>query len=351
MKLKLLLCLVLVLSGVVISATIASAQNPPDQTYPSLEARVIQAHVVFRGRITLVSNSVFQADVPNIHYSREGIFTNKPVEKYELHNYTFTLTVDEVLKGEIPRKPLEFTLNYVRKWEVLEKWADERASFLWFLTDSEKSYGTNLFLGLNPPNNILLVPTLPARKDYRAFGLYNGFPHGYVYDKDMTLLTNGDDIFARAQAFAKKRMDTAKFHSIYLPEFSSSDHSYFNAYLSVPVEPALEITAKHLIAAPGDFLTETNKPDLVSQWRADLRADGVDALQYFKSAKNIKLLKSLLDSPDFWTKKDWSVKYPDVATIKKYPVRSKAYEVLKGWGIDVPKPVMEEIIHVTQTKL
>jgi hypothetical protein len=348
MKPKLLLCLALVLSGVIISATIASAQNPPYQTYPSLEARIIQARAVFRGRIISVSDLIIHTNRPNLHYSQAGVITNKPVE-YDFHHYTFTLTVDEVLKGNIPRKPLEFTVNIGGKWEELQKWADERASFLWFVKGSEKTIGEDLCNGLNPPNNIYLGPTLPGRKDEHRSN--TGFPHAYDYDMDMTLLTNGDDIFARAQAFTKKRMNTAKFHSIYLPEFSSSDHSYFNAYLSVPVEPALEITARHLIATPGDFITKTDKPDLVPQWRADLRADGVDALQYFKSAKNIKLLKSLLDSPDFWTKTDWSVKYPDVATIKKYPVRSKAYEVLKGWGIDVPKPVMEEIIHVTQTKL
>ena len=126
----------------------------------------------------------------------------------------------------------------------------------------------------------------------------------------------------------------------------------------VPVEPSLEKTAKHLIAAREDFISSAdiesskrrNEPNPVPQWRADLRADGVDALQYFKSAENIKLLKSLLDSPDFWMKKDWSVEYPDTATNKIYSVRSKAYEVLTGWGVDVPKPVTEEIIRVTQTK-
>jgi hypothetical protein len=339
------------LRGIILSATIANAQNPPDQTYPSLEARIIQARAVFRGRIIKVSDSVIHTNRPNLHYGQEGVITNKPVE-YDIHNYTFTLTVDEVLKGNIPRKPLEFTLNYVSKWEELEKWADERASFLWFLTDSEKAYGTNLFLALNPPNSILLVPTLPARKDYRAF---SGFPHENDYAMDMTLLTNGDDIFARAQAFTKKRRDTRQFHSIYLPESSSSDHSYFSAYLSVPVEPSLEKTAKHLIAAPEDFISSAdiergksrNEPNPVPRWRADLRADGVDALQYFKSAENIKLLKSLLDAPDCWMINNWSTKYLDTKT---YPVRKNAYEVLKGWGVEVPKPITEEIIHATQTK-
>jgi hypothetical protein len=128
------------LSGIIISATIASAQNPPDQTYPSLEARIIQARAVFRGRIINISDSVIHTNRPNLHHAQEGVITNKPVA-YDIHNYTFTLTVDEVLKGDIPRKPLEFTLNYVSKWEELEKWADARASFLWFLTDSENHTG------------------------------------------------------------------------------------------------------------------------------------------------------------------------------------------------------------------
>ena len=336
MKPKLLLCLALVLSGGMF-ASIAKAQPGGGYTYTSLEARIIQARVIFRGTITSVSDWVIHT---NNQFSREGVFTTKPVENFDIHNYTFTLTVDEILKGNIPRKPLQFDINGVGKWEELEKWADEHASFLWFVTDSEKRIGADFFAGLIPPNNIFLGSTLPGRKDDGGF---NNFPR--VYGMDMTVLTNSEDILMRSRAYAKKHIVTAKLHSIYLPEFSTSDHFFSSCYLAVPVEPSLEKTAKHLVAAPGDFISAKTNAALVPQWRCDLRAEGVNALQYFKSAKNIKLLKSLLDAPDFWAIRDWSTQNRDKnMTNKIYSVRNKAYEVLMAWSVDVPKPVTEETI-------
>jgi hypothetical protein len=336
MKPKLIICLALVLSNIVFSVTIAHAQPGGGFTYRSLETRIIQARVVFRGTITNVSDSVIHA---NNQFSRDGVFTNKPVEYFDSHNYTFTLTVDEVLKGDLPRKPLKFTINHVAKWEELEKSADERASFLWFVKDSEKTIGADFFAGLNPPNFIFLGPTLPGRTD--DSGLKN---YQRVYGSDMTILTDPQDILARARAFAKKGSVTAKLHNIYLPESSSRDHFFVNSYLTVPVEPSLEKTAKHLIAAPEDFISAKTNIALVPQWRCDLRTEGVSALQYFKSAKNVRLLKSLLGASDFWPVQ------VGFTICKTFAVRNKAYEVLQGWGVDVPKPVAQETIPVKETK-
>ena len=103
----------------------------------------------------------------------------------------------------------------------------------------------------------------------------------------------------------------------------------------MPVEPALEKTARHLIAKPDDFITTNRESSMVPQWRCDYRADGASALQYFKSTANIKLLKSLLNAPDYW------IEFPN---LKIYSVRQTSYEVLRGWGVDVPQPVTQEII-------
>jgi hypothetical protein len=343
MNIKLVLGLALVLGGSVFSATTAKGQPGGGSIYHSLEARIVEARVVFRGTITNVSDLVIHT---NNQFSREGVFTNQPVENYDIHNYTFTLTVDEVLKGDLPRKPLEFIVNHVAKWGELEKSAEERASFLWFVKDSEKTIGADFFAGLNPPNFIFLGPTLPGRTD--DSGLKN---YQRVYGSDMIILIKSEDILARTRAFAKKSSVTAKLHDIYLPELSSSDHYFFNCYLTVPVERLLEKTAKRLIAVLEDFISAKTNAALVPQWRCDLRAEGVNALQYFKSAKNAKLLKSLLDAPDCWMIKDWSNQYRDMnVTNKIYSVRNKAYEVLKGWGVDVPKPVAAETISTKATK-
>jgi hypothetical protein len=334
MKPKLILCLALVLSGV-FSVRTATAQPGGGSIYTSLEARILQARVVFRGTITNVSDFIIHS---NHSVSREDVFTNTQVLPYDTHNYTFTLTVDEVLKGNLPRQPLTFTVNHVSRWHELEISAAEHGSFLWFVDGSEKTIGADFFAGPNPPNFVFLGPPLVWPKDEGGFDM---LPQ--IYDMDLSLLTDPQAILARARAFARKRTAAAAFHKIYLPEKSSSDHYFANSYLVVPVEPTLEKTAKRLLAAPGDFISKTDEPALVPQWRCDLRTDGVDALQYFKTAKNIRLLKSLLDAPDCWRYRDYSTRYRDLnVTNKIYSVRRKAYEVLTGWGVDVSQPVTEE---------
>src|ERR1700730_17117511 len=76
---KILLCLALVLGGIALSPMPASAQPGDGFTSTSLEARIIQARVVFRGTITNVSDAVIHT---NNQFSREGVFANKPVENY-----------------------------------------------------------------------------------------------------------------------------------------------------------------------------------------------------------------------------------------------------------------------------
>jgi hypothetical protein len=326
MKSKVMLPLALVLSGVILSPTISRAQPGGGFTHRSLETRIVQSPVVFRGTITNVTENLTQTS------DQDGA--------HPLFNYTVILQINEVFKGNLPRQPFKFSIHGVGKWPELEKWAAERVSCLWFLHDTDKSMGAD-FHALE--NVILLGPSLDSESAVNSFPM--------VYDKDMTVLSRPETILARARAFAKKRMDSARFHSIYLPEQSSSDHLFIRSYLTVPVEPSLEHTAKHLIAAPEDFISAKSDSVLVPQWRCDLRAEGVRALQYFKSAKNIRLLRSYLDAPDSWTIRDWSTRNRDAnMTAKTYSVRSEAYEVLKGWGVDVPKPVREETIPAKETK-
>ena len=112
----------------------------------------------------------------------------------------------------------------------------------------------------------------------------------------------------------------------------------------MPVDPLLENTARQLIATPDDFIAAKTNTARVPQWRCDWRAEGVGALQYFKSPRNIRLLQSLLTAPDCYTNKDWSAQYRRRNAIhKNYVVRRRACEVLQGWDISVPRPVTEEI--------
>jgi hypothetical protein len=67
--------------------------------------------------------------------------------------------------------------------------------------------------------------------------------------------------------------------------------------------------------------------------------DGEKALQFFKSAANIKLLKPLLNDPEY---EDWQTQNVPWKTTRTYHVRQAAYDVLQQWGVQVAKPVTNE---------
>jgi len=286
----------------------AAAQPGGGQTYRSLEARIAEAQVVYCATITNLQEGVIRAN------------------NHDAFNYRGYFKVGEVLKGVVPTPNLGFEIIGVSEWPDLKKWAAERVPFIWFVNGPEM--GSNFFAG----QGFIFLGSV-------AQGPRCGFER--VYGSDMTLLTEPKEIVSRARAFAKKRRDVKKFHKIRLPELSH--RIIINSYLVVPVEASLERTARHLIAAPGDFISRKTETDRLAEWRCDLRAEGASALQYFKSLGNIRLLKSLLNDPSYWV-----INYqPAGATnmiYRFYEVRQSAYDVLHGWGVDVPKPVLNEIV-------
>ncbi len=331
MKHKIILCLKIVLGVLVLPMTAARAQPGGGATFRSLEARILQAPVVFRATLTNVRETVTH--------------TNGDHGPYNSFGYLVAFRVDEVLKGKMPDKMVQFEIDHVARWEDLSKWADGHVSFLWFWNDAATDLGED-FHGNFSERVVILGPTPPGSPDVARSDSF-----GLLFDMDLTILTKPEDIVSRARDFAKKGIVTTNCHSIYLREYSSEDHFFSRSFLVVPVMPALEKTATRLISAPEHFMTTGNKAIPASEWRCDLRAAGAEALQYFKSAKNIKLLKSLLDSPDFWAIKDWSVENRGRdATNKIYSVRNAAYEVLRGWGVDVPKPITSEIVRALDRK-
>jgi hypothetical protein len=323
-------CLALLLGAV--AQQKMAAQPGGGWVHRSLEARIAQAPMVFRGTITNLLETVVHT---NNQFARAAD-PDLPLQAFDLHNYKITLTVDELLKGKLARKPIEFAINGVGDWPDLKRWADEHASFLWFLNGSVESIGTNFFAG---GNDLFLETKATNSRDEDE---RKKMP--LLYSADMTVLTNSQQILKRARSFAKKA-GPFRLHSIYLPQESSSDHYYFRSYLVVPVEPSLEKTARRLIAAPDDFISTNSEPVSATGWRCDLRAEGVNALRYFKSAQNIRLLKSLLDAPNFWEIKDWSTEGRDLnRTVRTYSVRKMAYGVLKEWNVDAPQPAWQETV-------
>ncbi len=94
--------------------------------------------------------------------------------------------------------------------------------------------------------------------------------------------------------------------------------------VEVPVDESLEKKAVQYL-------------DSKERWR---RAEGVEALKYFKSEKNIARLKDLLKDADPYIREaaDGNV----VVEVRIYTVRKAAFETLKYWGIAVKEPVFEE---------
>jgi hypothetical protein len=326
---KIILCLALVLSSIVFSATIAKAQ-PVFFTYYSLEARVAQAQSVFRGTISNCSGTFIERQGGFFGgYKEDGTKRPDGVMKY-----TITVQVDETLKGK-SAKTIELVQETSADDKRFEQWADQHTSFLWFFGDQAWSNLRGNVSKTNHWSTLRLGAAVPAEHNFTG--------DNPVFLMDFTHLTNSKAILAQARKSAKAPSDgLLRLHRLgQIP-----DSAFFSSFLIVPVQPSLEKIAKHLIAAPEAFANGKDKSDFNLSWRWPLRVDGVDALRHFKSAANIKLLKSLLNDPDC----ELFRRQNQDMTFRQYPVRAKAYEVLTAWGVDVTKPVTEETIPANQTK-
>ncbi|HWB58053.1 MAG TPA: hypothetical protein VG733_01110 [Chthoniobacteraceae bacterium] len=289
--------------SLVAAALISFSPTPYAQDYrgsnsDSLELRITRAPSVVCGVIAKVTGGPTDPD------RKDGPYT-----------YTLLVKVNEVLKGNIRDKTLKFALGGVRPWPQLEEWAHDRTPFLWFLDEKGRMGGQGVmseqsYICLPPPKNST-----------------------YIYSMDMTRLTTADEILGRARAFAARKVVSTHTQILLLPvetEAMGLGDGNLGANLSVPVEPSLEKLAHRLISDPGSFV---KNPD--TYVAAELRADGAGALRWFKSAENIKLLKSLLADPGRYATADSDGSYA-------YPARRAAYETLKAWGVGLPEPVMSE---------
>ena len=284
----------------------------------------------------LQSPVVFAATLTN--YLKNKVHTGPPDHPYAAYDYVLTFRVDQVFKGSRTNQALVLTFPDIGTCAEFERWTTNRDAFLFFAGEgeSEASLASHFF---GEVNFILLGPT---RRRHNLTPEADSF--NQVYGQNLTIYPRGEDILYHARAFARNPPATTNVHRLYLPELSSPDHAFFNCFLTVPVGPPLERLARQLVVRPDDYITAKSNAILRSQWRCDWRAEGVSALQYFKTPHNIRLLKSLLTAPDCRTGKVWSAQYQDQhATNKIYEVRRRAYEVLHGWGVEVPKPVTEEI--------
>ena len=301
--------LLLILMGNAVAAGTACAQ-PSLKTFWSLEAKIAQADAVVRGRIAKISLNEI---VPPGGRDQNGILQPNGV-----YDRTLTVKVDEVLKGNI-----KGNLDDLRPIEVLsdakcyDEWMMEHTTFLWFLGPKPKETARRGWeiLRLGSP--------------VKAETQYAPCSAPPLFSMDLSVLKDAKETLDRAQTYANISSKPLLIHVIRIPPILAMQVGSGGPWndLIVPVEPSLEGRAKLLIASPLDFLPKGNRLDALARYQ--LRFGGVNSLRYFKSDRNIAMLRTLLDEPleDFKS-----------GLIGQYPIRTKVYEILLGWNADVPVP-------------
>jgi hypothetical protein len=306
------------------------SQGQTTVTFRSLEARISQTRWVVRGTITHQEKSVIVA--PGGHSTDGTVWPDGIVV------YKATVNAEEVLKGP-QRKQIVLQRQTSAFDKRFEQWRDAHTAFLWFVGDDAPPSNTETSEEAASPSwdALRLAPPVAAEKVY--VDVEDAPP---VFGMDFTVLSTPAVILARARAFAKRCNRTAALHTFTIPSAvakqcgSTGDANF----LVVPVLPSLERIARRMVTAPQGFVPGEERSRLDSLTRSQLRLGGVDALRYFRSPTNVRFLKALLS--------DETVVYQTLnsgeqngVTVKQYPLRSRAYEILTGWGIDVTRPMLE----------
>lgn len=331
-----------------VAFTARSARAQPVFTlHRSVELRVAQAEFVVRGTIANLSRTVLCLPggyVTNSMWS-DGVERFYGTQMPDgIVSYTIAVKVDEVIKG--PRRTTtEFVAHTSVRDDRFEHWAARRASFLCFGNASMPEALTNKPLAFLW-NAISLGPPFAGEQTIK--GMVD-FPP--VFSMDFACLDDPEEILARARQFAKRKGASAEVHVFENPPLPASRHELLWTRLAVPVVPSLEAIARRLIKSPEDFLRPTQ--DLTAQTEGErqsqanalegrrdvLRAEGIAALRYFKSKKNIALLKPLLNDPASMIEHHRD----DRSDVKRvYYIRKVGYETLGKWGVEVHKPLLEE---------
>lgn len=276
----------------------------------SLEARILEADHVFRGTIKTVSRNVRLK--PGEQKAKGARSSEGEVD------CVFSVSVDETLKGD-PGELVELTLQTPTTDQRIDHWQAAGTSFLWFRK-------------LDQPNSpdwesIRLGKPVPANAHYRT----DAPP---LYSMDYSVLREPEEILSAAREFVQTYPEAGPNHLLGIASVADGIRgSGEGNFLFVPVTPTLEKLAKRLIHSPEEFVPEDAA--LESYSFSALRKGGVSALQYFESEENTAMLKALLVDPT-------SHGFHNRPGVKAFPIRKIAYEILQGWGVDCPKPVLME---------
>ena len=294
--------LLLILVGVALGAGSANAQ-PLQMSFRTIEARVAQADHVVVGTIDKVSRKTTVE--PGV---TDKMGVSYPEGQFE---YTVTLKIGEVLKGDLKGivddlSTIEITRHSDKRYE---EWSQAQTTMLWFLGPTPKR-------GARRDWEILpLGQRVPSERPFDSTSMRGG---RWRYSMDFSLLKNDEELLARARAYGKTSQKVQRTHSIKIPPGFSPESSGGGDFLIVPVEPTLEERSKRLIVSPQDFAPKGVTLD--ASGYDLLRLGGVNSLRYFKSDANAVLLRKVFESGDD----------------SLQSIRTKAYEVLLHWDVDVP---------------
>ena len=238
--------------------------------------------------------------------------------------YHVTFKVNETLKG--PSQPtVQFVMRHL-SGETPEVWRTRKAELLVFLVDWKRRQAYD---GDCKPDVVRCegeydkapLALRPSRGDDSVYELGVTSQANTAYTTTFAAITKRDDLLAATRAAASSKATTS--HEVDVPFDSEAGRALYSGstvWLYVPIDATLEHHAQAWILAN----------DL------DTREEGVTALAHFKSADNTRRLEKLLADPG-----TAQITESGQPTVRRYPVRKQAHEVLTAWGVKHATPVID----------
>lgn len=258
----------------------------------SLEWVVTDADLVVRGVIT---------DFDRVRDQDEVIWS------------TATVKIAAVLKGD-KHEQIKLIASHQSRFasDRLANLAREKAEILLCLVKSDRYKGRSADYAAQP----WALRLIEGEVDHALVDL-TGQTGSFVVAMDGRILTKKEDIVQAAAAAGTGQ--PVKHGRLRAPAFTEVARKFSEGgpvWLLVPLNAQMQ-------AVPRAWLKSRE---------LDERVEAVKALRLFKSEENITLLKELLTDSQGRTE----------GKTTTYPVRLAAYEVLRQWGVTVPRPVTEE---------
>lgn len=322
----------LLVAGIVLLLASTAADAQIGIHHYTLESLIAPAEYVVLGSIKHVEEVAPNPDGLDKFRRREPLGNRRMRVKLDIQ-------VNEILKGK-PPKELHVVTDVRREMYRPGQWVDSDDERLWFI------YPLNELERENESSGKLKVD-----RKWRSYSFAGEREKAYFYGTqwepiltiDLKVLKTKEEILRRSREFAavspwpQRTTSVNVYRFVVSPTGSVGDANS----LSFPIHRWLEPAALRMIEQPESFLPE-GQPEWREYRTGSLRENGVALLQYFRSEKNISLLKKLLDDPFVVRTTPLRGRYQG-REVKQYPVRKIAYQTLtRKWLVDVPRPVIVE---------